>query len=151
MKIVFVKTSDDEHTVKVIRCDNSTEEAVLNSRSFLRHDFAHLAIEMEIPLSAGYWGSVAAGAALDGKSLAGREIAIAESLAGPIQTLIRSNSGIGAYQDILDKMQPQLASRNLAKRIHERARQLLGNWRATAYGSEMTIDWPIPESTCQKP
>jgi len=143
--------SDDEHIIKVIRRDNSTEEAVLNSRSFLRHDFSHLAIEMEIPLGAGYWGSLAAGAALDGKSLTGREIVIAESLAGPVQTLIRNNAGIDAYKNILDTMQPQLASRDLAERIHERARQLLGNWRATAYGKEMCIDWPIPESTCQKP
>ena len=142
MKIVFKKNSDDEHVVKVFRRDNSTEEVILNSRSFLRHDFAHLAIEMEIPLNAGYWGSVSAGAALDGKSLAGDEIAIAESLAGPIQALIRTDAGIDAYKDILHTMQPQLASRDLAERIHERARQLLGNWRATAYGSEMHIDWP---------
>ena len=142
MKIVFKKISDEEHVVKVFRQTNSTEEAILNSRNFLRHDFAHLAIEMEIPLSAAYWGSVAAGAALDGKALAGKEIVIAESLAGPVQILIRDNAGIEAYQDILDRMQPQLASRDLAERIHERARQLLGHWRATAYGSEMTVDWP---------
>jgi len=142
MKIVFKKISDEEHVVKVFRQANSTEEATLNSRSFLRHDFAHLAIEIEIPLSAAYWGSVAAGAALDGKALAGKEIVIAESLAGPVQILIRNNAGIEAYQDILDRMQPQLASRDLAERIHERARQLLGHWRATAYGSEMTVDWP---------
>ena len=41
MKIVFKKISNEEHVVKVFRRDNSTEEAILNSRSFLRHDFAH--------------------------------------------------------------------------------------------------------------
>ncbi len=144
MEIIFTKISDDEHRVNIIRHDHSEEEIILNSRSFLHHDFAHLAIELELPLASAYWGSVAAGATLDGKTLTGKEIIIAESLAGPFQTLIRNNDGIDAYQAILDNIQPSLSSRELAESIHERVRQLLGKWRATAYGKTMCIEWTEP-------
>ena len=37
MKIIFHKSSDVEHAVRVVRDDGSTDSKVLNSRSFLRH------------------------------------------------------------------------------------------------------------------
>ena len=63
MQIDFHKTSDDEHTLQVRQADGSNERAALNSRSFLRHDLAHFAVELEVPLNEGYWGSVARGVA----------------------------------------------------------------------------------------
>lgn len=144
MEITFTKISDDEHAVRVKRPDDSVEEAVLVSRGYLQHDFAHLAVELEVPLARGYWGSVAAGAALDGMSIRSPEIGIAESLAGPMQGLVRDCKGINAYKAVLDRMQPALSSSELAERIHERVRVLLGRWRATPRGSEMVVQWPEP-------
>lgn len=142
MDIVFTKISDEEHSVEVYRRDNSSEENVLNSRSFLRHDFAHLAIELEVPLKSGYWGSVAAGESLSGLNMKGNEIGLAESLAGPVQTLMREEANITQYADIIKKIRPELASDDLAARIHERARKIQGLWRATPYGEKMLIEWP---------
>lgn len=96
----------------------------LNSRSFFRHDLAHLAVEMEVPLKLGFWGSVTAGASLSGKDLHGEEIVIAESLAGPVQTLMRIEASIKQYSATLRKIRPDLASEDLARRIRERGRRL---------------------------
>ncbi|GAB5499458.1 MAG: hypothetical protein PsegKO_17690 [Pseudohongiellaceae bacterium] len=57
----FSKFSDQQHAVTVHRAHASVEPAVLNSRSFLRHDLAHLAVAMEISLLAGYRDTVAIG------------------------------------------------------------------------------------------
>ena len=142
MDIVFTKISDEQHSVQVCRADNSIEKIVLNSRSFLRHDLAHLAVEMEIPLRFGYWGSVAAGTSLSGKEFSGNDIHIAESLSGPMQTLMRTEAGVDEYVDVLNKIQSKLASVDLAERIHEQVRQFRGHWKATAYGDEMHLVWP---------
>jgi len=142
MDILITKISDQQHSLRICRLDNSAEEAILNSRSFLRHDLAHLAVEMEVPLTRGYWGSVATGASLSGMDIRGQEIVIAEALSGPLQTLMRMEADIDEYSDILQRIQPELATEDLATRIWSRARQLQGHWKATWFGGEMAIHWP---------
>lgn len=149
MKIVFRKISNEEHSVHIMRSDGSTDSAILNSRSFLRHDLAHLAVESEVPLIRGYWGSVAAGASLTGLEIRGPDIATAESLSGPVQTLMRVEADEGAYFAILLKIRPDLATTELASRIREKGRQLQGHWKATAFGGEMVTEWDDSLSNAQ--
>jgi hypothetical protein len=61
VKILSTKTSSEQHGVSVVRKDSSTDQVMLNSRSFLRYDFSHLAVESELPLANGYWGLVGSG------------------------------------------------------------------------------------------
>lgn len=60
MDVCIEKLSAEEHRVSIRRLDGSKDSISLNSRSFLRHDFAHFAVESEVPIKMGYWGSVAA-------------------------------------------------------------------------------------------
>jgi hypothetical protein len=142
MHITFTKISDARHSVTIVRSDGSTESSELGSRDFLRHDLAHFAIELEFPLRRGYWGSISSGASLTGEGVAGAEARIAESLAGPIQTLFRVDAGPEAYLKLLGRIAPSRAHRDLAARVHERVRQLRGHWKATPYGGAMALEWP---------
>lgn len=142
MQILFKKNSDQEHALRIIRRDGSADEITLNSRSFLRHDFGHLAAESELQLGEAYWGSVARGMELSGKSLRGREIAIAESLATRIQGLLRKEASAAEFSKTLKNVQPALVTDEVAANIYHRCRELLGRWRATAYGDEMLVHWP---------
>lgn len=143
MDIIFTKLSDEEHSVAVCREDHSQESAILNSRSFLRHDLAHLAVESELPIERGFWGQVAAGALLSGEGMGGAELALAESLAGPVQTLMRLDAEVEKYLYVLEHVMPERASLDLAARIQARGRQLEGHWKATAYRAEMCLNWPL--------
>jgi len=142
MEISFTKLSDDRHRVAVLRGDGSSDAAELESRSFLRHDLAHYAVESEVPIGHGFWGSVADGAALSGEGIAGPEAQLAESLAGPIQTLMRDEADAAAYLRVISAIAPQLATPELAARIHEHVRRLRGHWKATPFGSTMQLAWP---------
>ncbi|MDC0598664.1 hypothetical protein OAP18_02335 [Gammaproteobacteria bacterium] len=142
MEIIFTKLTDEEHSVEIRRLDNSVEKTILHTRTFLRHDLSHLAVEIEVPLTFGFWGSVASGTPLTGAEIFGKEIGIAESLSGPVQTLMRVDAKVEQYSAILEQVQPHLASLDLAERIHERVRKLRGHWSATSYGGEMIIEWP---------
>lgn len=141
MDIIFTKLSDQQHRLTIKRLDGSEQCTELNSRSFLRHDLAHLAVELEVPLARGFWGQIAAGAALDSKKFAG-DIKLAECLAGPVQTLMRIKADKEQFLNVLRQVQPALASVDLAGRIRERGRQLQGHWQATAYGEDMHLVWP---------
>jgi len=142
MRIVFIKISADRHRVKIARTDGTTESVELESRGFLRHDLAHLAIELELPIRKGYWGCVSFGASLTGNGVAGAEARFAETLAGPIQTLMRIEAEPNAYFDLLREIVPEDSSHDLAARVHERVRQLRGHWKATPFGGEMELVWP---------
>lgn len=143
MDIEFTKTSDERHSVRIVRRDGSTDAVELDSRSLLRHDFAHFAVETKVPIREGFWGSVAAGAPLTGDSIVGDEAELAESLAGPVQTLMRLESEVSHYLQVLQRVMPAPATEDLAVRIHESVRQLRGHWRATPYRGTMSIHWPL--------
>lgn len=141
MKVAFTKVSDERHTVRVERVDGSTEEVELDSRSFLRHDLAHFAVESELGLVAGVLGSVARGGSLSGSDLDGADMALAETVSGPMQTMMRTGADATQIHEVLTRVAPSVASMDLAERLHERFRSLTGRWSATAYGSEMSLDW----------
>lgn len=142
MKLVFTKLSDQRHTVRVERIDGSTDVVELDSRSFLRHDLAHLAVELELGLEEGVWGSVASGGSLSGSGLDGADMALAETISGPMQTMMRTNADPDAIHDVLTRVAPEIASTDLAERLHRRLRSLAGHWTATLYGASMELQWP---------
>lgn len=142
MKIQFTKLSDSEHKVAICRTDGSQESRTLNSRSFLFHDLAHLVVESELPLKQAFWGSVASGAALDSSDCAGPDLDLAETLAGPIQVLIKREADLSAYTDVLNRVLDSTEDvETLSQSVYAYARHLRGLWRATNYGNTMEVTW----------
>lgn len=103
---------------------------------------AHLALELEVGLTAGVWGSVAQGGHLGGEGIDGADVAEAELAAGRLQTLMRTEADVSAIEEMLMATMPDRASRDLARRLRERVRQLTGHWKATPFGETMTVQWP---------
>lgn len=142
MEVAFTKVSDTRHVVSVRRRDGSVESIELDSRSFLGHDLAHFAVESELGIRGGFWGSVADGSHLTGAGLGGPQLELAERIAGPMQTMLRTEADEQRIADVLRRVAPERADDDLAARLHERLRQLRGHWNATAYGEAMLLDWP---------
>jgi hypothetical protein len=140
--IIFTKLSGQQHRVRIRRDDGTTAAIDLESRSFLRHDLAHYAVESALAIPCGFWGSVAAGAPLSGEGISGADAELAETLAGPVQTLMRDDRDTEAYLAVLARAAPALATTELAAKIHECIRRLRGHWKATPYGGEMQLAWP---------
>ena len=116
MEIVFTKLSDERHSVRVHREDGTVETVELDSRSFLRHDLAHLAVESELGLEGGVWGSVARGGSLTGAGLDGADMGLAETVSGPVQTLMRTRASAPEIHQVLTRVAPTVATEDLAER-----------------------------------
>lgn len=142
MEIAFRKLSDERHRVTVERADGSLESVVLDTKDFLNHDLAHLAVEIELGIADGVWGSVARGGSLDGPGLDGAGMGQAESVAGPMQTMLRTEAPPEAILEVLERLAPDVSSEDLADRLFERLRSLRGHWAGTAYGQDMNLNWP---------
>jgi hypothetical protein len=139
--MTFTKLSNTRHRVHIRRADGTSESVELDSRSFLRHDLAHLAVEMELDLAEGVWGSVARGGSLSGDGLDGRDMALAELVSGPMQTMMRTSAGPTEIHDVLQRVAPAACSVSLAERLHARLRALAGHWASTPYGGDMELEW----------
>lgn len=142
MTVRFVKLSDRRHRVEVRRDDGSGDSVELDSRAFLRHDLAHYAVEASLGLATGVWGSIASGGGFDGSDLDGPDIAVAERLAGPTQTLMRVGADLAAVREMLARVAPDLAATDSAEELHDRMRALTGAWAATRYGDALELRWP---------
>ncbi|MEM9714559.1 MAG: hypothetical protein AAGA17_20215 [Actinomycetota bacterium] len=142
MEIRFRKLTERRHRVTVTRLDGSTEAVELDSKDFLRHDLAHLAVEIELDLTGGVWGSVAAGGSLAGEGLDGPDMDLAERLAGPAQTLMRTAAPVEEVERVIGVVAPDVTSPDLAARLHHRMRALTGHWNSTRHGEDMVLTWP---------
>ncbi|MBS1154070.1 MAG: hypothetical protein H6Q89_5768 [Myxococcaceae bacterium] len=112
MHVLFTKLSDLRHRVEVVRADGTREKAELDTRSFLTHDFIHYAVEAISGMTWGFFGTLAAGAPL--RQLNDREanatwdpdsqIGLAESIAGPMLSVMKGHSDAEALLTGLDGM-----------------------------------------------
>jgi len=149
VRIALAKITDQRHRVTVHRDDGSDETVELDTRSFLRHDLAHYAVAVELGLGHGVWGSVAAGGSLSGDGLDGADMMLSESLAGPMQTMMRTGGSVAEIRVVIDRVAPDLDTDidDLSEALHDRLRRLAGHWAATAFGTSMDLEFPSPTSS----
>jgi len=62
MRVRFRKLNPDRHAFEIVRDDGSTSRTELETRSFLRHDLMHLALERRARLLDSLYGTLGKGA-----------------------------------------------------------------------------------------
>jgi hypothetical protein len=155
MRILFRKIADERHTLAIVRSDGRREEVECETRSMLVHDLLHLAVESEAKLRGGFWGNLAKGKTLadmndrTGAAMAAEapEMEVIERLVGALSGAVKGRSAremvaaLKSYVKALGTTYPEWLTEELVIEVQERMRQLIGRWNATAFGSEMEIEW----------
>lgn len=150
----LTRTSPTHHDLVVVRGDGSQESLHLETRSCLRHDLVHFAVETEAGLRESFFGMLARGvryeelARIDmtqGQS----EIAATEQVVGALQGALAKGRTPAEFVAGLTGMLATMAARPpawltvpLVERVYERMRRLEGQWRATPFGSAMELWFP---------
>lgn len=157
MIIELNKHSNTRHLLIILRNDGSKDEMLLETKSYLKHDLIHLAIERAAELQSGFWGLLAAGAEIeklnaDAKSKKGQipnsDIDIIEVIVG---AFTRYLNGDATYTDVFSGVQnmmqayelpiPEYLSEDMARRSKQLFQQMMGEWNALSYGDKMTLHW----------
>lgn len=144
MEVSFRRIDNDRHEFSVRRADESTDALVVETKSLLPHDLAHLATESALGTDAGFYGRVAAGASLHGTwpdDPTMDELMAMEGLAARVQSLWAAHTPPASWAAILGSATLPLDHAVVAG-IHERLRRLHGHWRATPFAEAMTVAWP---------
>jgi hypothetical protein len=153
MRIELTKLTDDQHRLRITRADGTSEEALLETRSFLIHDLVHYAVEAEAKIEDGFWGLLANGvtmAKLSDRTMMSNMasnpispgIVLAESLVGPMQSLVQGRLDPKIFLEHGHRMAPEIVSRDFIDRVRARFRSLQGHWRATPFHQTMKLCWP---------
>lgn len=156
MKITFSKISNTQHRLRCERKDGSIEEALLETKSFLVHDFTHLAYEMEAGLKDAFWGRVAASGTFlglrepmaDAMAHLDDELVQTERIVGPLQMFMQNRtdaaqvvSGMRQASIALGVSLPAFLDVDFLLRAKERYRKLIGEWNALPFGEGMEVEW----------
>jgi len=152
LTIRFTRTSPTRHRVEFLRADGTREEADLETRSLLLHDFVHFAIETEGRIRDGFYGRIARGIrAADlahPQQIPGRddELMATERVVGPLQTAWRRGANPDAFvakvRDHLESVGaavPTWLEADLVRRAMATITRLDGQWRATPFGAAMEL------------
>ena len=143
MEVRFTTLSVARQAVGNTRDDGSSEQLEPDSRSFLNRDIAHLAVEAELELEHGFWGSVAADAGLAGVGPGGDEIRLAERLAGPVQSLLRVEAGPAEIQATVRPLRPTSSSTGTVRASTSAFDGGAASGGATPIRGEMVVSWPL--------
>jgi hypothetical protein len=135
MRIEFTGVDPRPHRFRIIRDDGSEESEVLETRSFLVHDLTHYAVERTLGMTQGFYGLLASGTRLaelndrEKRWPEGTEIARAESIVGPMQSLLTGKPLVFPAWPFTDEV------RELFRRAH-------GQWRGSPFGQPCVLQWP---------
>jgi hypothetical protein len=140
MKVVLTKLTSERHRLEVLG-----QSVELETRSFLVHDFVHFAVERAAGLKRGFYGSLAAGVPLselndrEKKWPEGSELALAESVVGPMQSLVQ---GRLEPQLFLEHVKAPFVDLEFIARVQQHFDALRGEWKATPWRGQMSLEWP---------
>jgi hypothetical protein len=153
MRVRFHKLSDERHVLEIERDDGTREGVECETRSYLSHDFLHLAVESQAALSEGFWGRLAAGttlAAMNDRAMPSSTPAMAriEQVVGMLAGLAKGRSGAELHAALRDYERdqgdalPEWVTEPFVLGVEERLRRLIGHYRATPFGEAMEVVFP---------
>lgn len=135
--IRLTRLSPTQHRFEAIRADGSRETRELETKSLLRHDLVHFAVESEAGLQCGFYGRLARGEADDDLS---SEASAIERIVGALQGASKGEvdpedfiSTFQAYERQLGAESAPWLTAELIGRVLARLRRLEGQWRATPF------------------
>lgn len=146
MRILFRKLGDHEHVLEI-----NGESVTCETRSLLRHDLLHYAVEAEARLEHGFWGNLARGRRVDelgDLAEGGPELLAIERLVGALDGAAKGQeasavvAAVRRYDETSSVATPPWLTEALVLRVQERMRRLLGLWKATPFGGVMELTWP---------
>jgi len=156
MRIRLTKLNDERHVLEIERDDHLRERVELETRSTLLHDLTHFAVEEAAAIDQGFFGSLAAGktlAELSGRSgdapspytgvllEVERTVAVLQRMTRTGESPAAAHERITAMLAVQSEQPPAWFTLELVRRVQEQMRRLVGQWRATPYGSAMELVW----------
>lgn len=163
MRIRLTKISNERHRLEIVRADGSRDQVELVTRESFFHDLLHYSVESTLPTDRGFWGTLAGGKSFadvnDRSGESTKENAEmlykVEGIVGVMTTVVplpveQALSKLRWFSETQSQEIPDWCNEHFVGTVCERMRQLIGEWKATAFGETMEIAWE-PAQADQQP
>lgn len=150
LKIAFTRLDPQRQRLAIVRADGSSESRDLETRSLLLHDLIHYAVESEAGVRTGFYGALAAGASLSDPGMLGGERLVVEQVVGAFTGAQKEApplppkafvARLSAFIIATGGVPPAWLDANYVSAVRDRLRRLEGQWRATAFGESMCLEF----------
>lgn len=151
---LLTKKNHDEHFFRFIRDDATETSTVLETRSMLRHDFAHYAVESIAGLKQSFFGMLNAGIDIDrfmDKKLPppiSHEALTTEMVSALLQSATSKDTTVSVLEERVVKgletmglQTPHYVTFENIKKMQLEFRLLFERWQVMKTGETMTLDW----------
>src|SRR5262245_27343738 len=147
MRIRLIKKSDDRHVLEATRDDGSVAATEFESRSTLRHDLMHYAVEQRAGLRSSLFGTIAAGAVPSTKMTAATgEIMVTEMLVGMLQGAAAKDVDADAFVpkvrewlQLQGQAMPDWFDAAFVRAVLTDYRRLFGQWQSLRRGGVLEL------------
>jgi hypothetical protein len=159
MEIIFTKVSPTHHTLDVKRDDGTTENILLETKTFMPHDLIHLAYEKEAGLKESFWGLTASGRSLkwvndkmalenllNSDKITNNEAGITEMVTGALTGMLKGNATNEETLSALDNLfgaykveKPSHLHGEFLDAFKKSFNALSGEWNAMKKGEPMKV------------
>jgi hypothetical protein len=154
MRIRLIKQTAERHVLEVTRDDGSVSATELETRSLLRHDLMHYAVEQRAGLRSSLLGSIAAGAEPSTKmTAADPEIMVTEVLVGMLQGAAAKDADgdadafvlqVREWLALLGLAMPEWFDAAFVRAVLHHYRQLFVQWQSLRRGGVLELQVRIP-------
>jgi hypothetical protein len=153
LTLTFKKISPTHHEFSYKREDGTGETALLETKTFLVHDFIHFCLETEAGLTDSFYGKLAKGATyaalnklIEKEKEFTDEVFVTEVFAGALTGGVQSDA---SYEQLVAGVSNMLNARELSlpvwctedfyNRFKKQFRKVYGEWNGTPFGATMTL------------
>lgn len=154
LRISLTRTSPTHHQFAYERGDGTGESAELETKTYLKHDLTHFALESEANVKDGFFGLLAQGrtfaelADISETNFPTKEALNVERVVGPLSGVIENEHD---PKDLLNGLEnlfsahseplPKWLTAETITKARERYRHINGHWNALPFGETLELEF----------
>lgn len=145
MKIELKKINVSNHELKIIRSDETSEGAVLDTKTYLLHDICHFYVEKELMTGDGFWGMLSQGYQIEqlfGKTNQLTEkLRIIECIVGGAQSVYSNHTDESGFWNYIEAVGFNIGDKKFLEKVIPQISEFMNKWKFLSIGNSLTLNF----------
>jgi len=145
MNIEFKKINVSNHELKIVRSDKTSEQTVLDTKTYLLHDICHYYVEKELKTFDGFWGMLAQGYQIEqlfGKTNPLTEkLRIIEWIVGGTQSVYSNHMDESEFWNYIKSVDVNFINNEFLAKVIPQINEFMSRWKYLSIGKTSILNF----------
>jgi len=145
MEIDLKKINTSNHELKIIRSDKTSDEAILDTKTYLLHDICHFYVEKALQTFDGFWGMLSQGYQIEqlfGKTNQLTEkLRIIECIVGGTQSVYLKHMDEMGFWNYIKTVDYNLTDNKFLEKVVPQITAFMNQWNYLSIGQTTTLNF----------